>query len=102
MIGLDLVPYDKGAASKPPNFSIVLADCAKGLPFPDGHFDVVHARLIVAGIRDWPSLLSEAVRITKPGGLVNFAEGSCTWPIIGPIPQGVGQGYITWLDFLTR
>jgi hypothetical protein len=34
----------------PDNIQFVIEDIASGLSFPDGYFDVVHARFIVAGV----------------------------------------------------
>jgi SAM-dependent methyltransferase len=70
VVGLDLVPYATNELDLPSNLKLVLGDCAQGLAYPDGHFDIVHARLIVGGIRDWKALLDEVVRITKRGGLM--------------------------------
>jgi hypothetical protein len=34
----------------PENVSFVQDDVTKGLPYPDGSIDIVHARLLVAGV----------------------------------------------------
>jgi ubiquinone/menaquinone biosynthesis C-methylase UbiE len=94
VIGVDLAPYATNDKDLPPNLELVLADCVKGLPYPDAHFDIVHARLIVGGIRDWGALLDEIVRVTNPGGLMVLAESAGPWPMLDPVPEGVGQGYL--------
>lgn len=102
VVGLDLVPYPTNESNLPPNLELVLGDCAQGLVYPDGHFDIVHARLIVGGIRDWKALLDEVVRITKPGGLMVFAESCCPWPLIDPAPEGVGRGFLDLMDLMSK
>jgi ubiquinone/menaquinone biosynthesis C-methylase UbiE len=102
VVGLDLVPYATNELDLPSNLKLVLGDCAQGLAYPDGHFDIVHARLIVGGIRDWKALLDEVVRITKPGGLMVFAESCCPWPLIDPAPEGVGKGVLDLMDLMSK
>jgi ubiquinone/menaquinone biosynthesis C-methylase UbiE len=102
VVELDLVPYATNEVDLPPNLELVLGDCAQGLAYPDGHFDIVHARLIVGGIRDWKALLDEVVRITKPGGLMVFAESCCPWPLIDPAPEAVGKGFLDLMDLMSK
>jgi SAM-dependent methyltransferase len=50
------------------------------LPFPNNHFDFVHQRLLVSAIPadQWPAVLQELVRVTRPGGYIELAEaGNC-------------------------
>jgi SAM-dependent methyltransferase len=101
VIGLDLAPYPTNE-ELPSNLELVLGDVANGLPYPDGHFDIIHARLIVGGIRDWKALMDEVVRATKPGGPIVFAESCCPWPLIEPPPEGVGLGYLNLMDLMTK
>lgn len=102
VIGLDLVPYATNEANLPSNLQLVLGDCAKGLEFPDAYFDVVHARLIVGGIRDWKALLDEVVRITRPGGLMVFAESCVPWPLVDPAPEGAGNGFVNYMAMCAK
>jgi SAM-dependent methyltransferase len=74
----------------PDNLQFVLEDVNQGLPYPDGHFTVLHSRLMLAGvrplfsfllnaeyqIRDWNAYIKECVRLVKPGGLLVFVEMS--------------------------
>lgn len=52
----------------------------KGLPFPDQQFDYVHQRLLVAAIpaANWPEVIHELVRVTRPGGWVELLEVGVT------------------------
>lgn len=71
------------------NVSFQQADvlAAGGLPFPDGHFDVVHCHQVLTHLpRPWDAL-REMQRVTKAGGIVAAREGDleteCVWP---PLP----------------
>ena len=46
--GLDLAPVQK--EDVPDNCRFEIDDASRGLPFPDGTFDVVHARLLTVGV----------------------------------------------------
>ena len=54
---------------------IVRADAYKQ-PFADNRFDVVVARMFLPHFPDWPVVLKEMTRVTKPGGrlLVHFCS----------------------------
>jgi SAM-dependent methyltransferase len=73
----------------PDNLRFELEDVTQGLSYPDAHFDVIHSRLMLAGvsrfmpseirhlpqqIRDWDAYLNECIRLLKPGGLVVFYD----------------------------
>src|SRR5690349_23632126 len=46
------------------------------LEFPNGYFDLVNARFVTPFMRtwNWPKLLSEMQRVTRPGGVVRITE----------------------------
>jgi hypothetical protein len=46
-------------------------------PYEDNAFEYVHARFINPGIplRFWPHVLSEMLRVTRPGGWIELVEG---------------------------
>ncbi len=52
-------------------------DVTKPLDFPDGSFDLINARTIAGFMRpaNWPTLLQECSRITRPGGFIRLTEG---------------------------
>ncbi len=78
---------------------------AQLIPYPDEHFDIVHARNVHTGVRDflmpklyhtqthtalslsqvrnYPLFLEEIARVLRPGGLVILAE-----PEIKPMTEG--------------
>lgn len=51
-------------------------DALRPLGFPDAHFDLVNQRSGTGYLRtwDWPKLLSEFRRITRPGGVIRITE----------------------------
>ncbi|GBC00885.1 hypothetical protein RclHR1_00040036 [Rhizophagus clarus] len=60
----------------PENLELIEADMFKGLPFPDNEFDFVHQEvmgLIIKAIQ-WDFVISELVRVTKPGGFIECVE----------------------------
>lgn len=58
------------------NARFLLMDARKPLEFPDGWFDIVNARFISGFMRkeDWPKVVKELVRITRPGGVIRLTE----------------------------
>ncbi|KAG1455803.1 hypothetical protein G6F56_006980 [Rhizopus delemar] len=53
-----------------------------GLPYPDNTFDFVHMRLLVYALREeeWPVAIKEAIRVVKPGGMLQFVESGLKLP----------------------
>lgn len=77
VVGIDLAPIQP--RSVPPNCTFELCDLDQSnIPYPDDHFDFVHARSMHFGIRNYPRLLREIVRVLRPGGLVLLVEPSLT------------------------
>ncbi|KAJ3038540.1 hypothetical protein HDV00_000545 [Rhizophlyctis rosea] len=77
--GMDLSPVQPSTV-KPKNVEFMVGDLTNlPLPFPDVSFDFVHMRLLFLALRAefWPVLITEIVRIVKPGGWVEFLEPSC-------------------------
>ena len=70
---LDLARYNVEAAGLIERIQLVNAD-AKRLGFDDGTFDVVMSNSIVHHIPEPIGTLREAVRVTKPGGLLFFRD----------------------------
>ncbi|WVW79122.1 hypothetical protein I302_101087 [Kwoniella bestiolae CBS 10118] len=99
-IGIDLVPIQPDTL--PDNCSFAMDDITKGLPYPDGTFDLVTGRLLVMGLRDYPSLLVDIARVIKPGGMYVATE-----PDINLIlPEGQSQrelkGWNRWENGLQK
>jgi len=53
-------------------------DALRMLEFPTDHFNLVNQRLGASYLRtlDWPKLLHEFWRVTRPGGVVRVTEGN--------------------------
>jgi ubiquinone/menaquinone biosynthesis C-methylase UbiE len=53
-------------------------DALRMLEFPTDYFDLVNQRFGVSYLRtwDWPKLLQEFLRVTRPGGVVRVTEGN--------------------------
>lgn len=62
----------------PKQFTFTIGNVVEGLPYEDHTFDFVHMRLLVLSLREeeWPLAIKEAVRVTKPGGYLQFVESS--------------------------
>ncbi|KAJ3563113.1 hypothetical protein NP233_g9153 [Leucocoprinus birnbaumii] len=68
VIGIDLAPIQ-------PRFELCDLDQIP-IPYPDNHFDFIHARSLHTGIRDYPRFLKEIARLLRPGGLLLLIEPS--------------------------
>lgn len=71
-VAVDLVPMQ--SPNMPPNCRSEVDDINLGLEHFYGDFDVVHARLISSGIKDYHRLVDQISRVLRPGGLVNLLE----------------------------
>lgn len=80
VIGVDVTPspaetsamYDQPT----PNYAFIAGNVLEGLPFPDGSFAFTHQRYMIGAIpRDqWPHVVHELARVTRPGGWVEVVE----------------------------
>lgn len=79
--GVDINEVSLPTAKKR-GFHVCFADGAQ-LPFPDGHFDIITANLVMFSIFDFDMLrrfADECVRVCKPGGLTIVYELSIQPP----------------------
>jgi ubiquinone/menaquinone biosynthesis C-methylase UbiE len=78
----------------------VQANVLEGLPFPDGQFTYTHQRLLVAAIPalQWPGVVHELVRVTRPGGWIELLEIGDTIQNAGPATKRL----LTWLTDISR
>jgi SAM-dependent methyltransferase len=62
----------------------VVEDDARSMSLPSGSYDLVHARTLLVNSTDPPALLTQMVRVAKPGGWVAVMEpdtgGSICYP----------------------
>ncbi|CAG8806586.1 1593_t:CDS:2, partial [Gigaspora rosea] len=77
IIGID-ISSNQPTQIKPINFEFIKANALEGLPFEDNTFDFVFQRFLVSGYTTdkWPYVISEIVRVLKPGGFVELCEPS--------------------------
>jgi ubiquinone/menaquinone biosynthesis C-methylase UbiE len=69
----------------PPQFHYSHGNILERLDYDDNTFDFVHIRLLVLAIREeeWPKTLKEALRVTKPGGMIMLQETDFkVWSVI--------------------
>jgi ubiquinone/menaquinone biosynthesis C-methylase UbiE len=70
---LDLAGHNLESAALTQRVQLAHVD-AKKLPYQDGLFDIVMSNSIIHHIPDPPVVLREAVRVTRPGGLLFFRD----------------------------
>ena len=51
-------------------------DCERPWTFEENSIDFIHMRYLLGSIQNWPGLLEQAFRCTKPGGYVESFEGT--------------------------
>ncbi|KAF8506853.1 S-adenosyl-L-methionine-dependent methyltransferase [Russula emetica] len=71
-VAVDLVPMQ--SIDMPPNCRSEVDDINIGLQHFYGDFNVVHARLISSGIKDFPALIDHISQCLRPGGLMELLE----------------------------
>ncbi|KAK5821373.1 S-adenosyl-L-methionine-dependent methyltransferase [Linnemannia elongata] len=61
---------------RPRNCRFQVVNVLQGLPFEDNTFDFVHQRFLIMGYpaKDWPFIIKELIRVTKPGGIIELTE----------------------------
>ena len=96
VVGLDLVPSKPGA---PANYRGVRANVLQGLPFRADGFDFVHQRLMFSGVpvKSWSALVSELVRIVRPGGWIELVEGATEFLPVTPAMDQLTER-LRWLN----
>ncbi|KAG8893660.1 hypothetical protein FRC00_010200, partial [Tulasnella sp. 408] len=81
VVGLDLVPVK--ASSVPPSnchFEVGNADTDLAKMYAAESFDLVHARSMMQGVKDFPSFFQNVWRMLRPGGVFLVMDGRfVTW-----------------------
>lgn len=80
-----------------PRVEFRVMDVQQALEFPDGYFDLVNQRLATSFLRtwDWPKLLGEFMRVTRPGGIIRLTES-------GASPEASSPAMMRGLDLLVE
>ncbi|CAG8571309.1 27036_t:CDS:2, partial [Dentiscutata erythropus] len=91
-IGIDLSPVFPSNI-KPQNVQFYQMNVLDGLPFEDNSFDFIYQRFMGLALTEeqWPILLLELVRVTKPGGWIEFMECDFQFDNEGPISSRVNK-----------
>nr|CAG8445094.1 6641_t:CDS:2 [Entrophospora candida] len=74
-VGIDIVIDVKDSKKElPENLAIIEHNIFDGLPFPNDTFDFVHQKNMITSltIDQWSFVIDELIRITKPGGWIEF------------------------------
>jgi ubiquinone/menaquinone biosynthesis C-methylase UbiE len=74
--GIDINTDAFPTSIRPSNTFLYHGNIMNNLAYPDGHFDHVHVRLLASFIPTghWSKVMEECVRLTKPGGWVEFVD----------------------------
>ncbi|KAF4450828.1 hypothetical protein F53441_6099 [Fusarium austroafricanum] len=72
VLGIDLSPIQP--TWLPPNVHFMVDDVESPWLHSQDHFDYIHSRHTVQGIKDWPQLFSNALQHIKPGGWMELQE----------------------------
>ncbi|KAL4957131.1 S-adenosyl-L-methionine-dependent methyltransferase [Aspergillus filifer] len=75
VIGVDIYPF-MNPDDTPENLWLQVDDLNRPFTFPSNYFDLVHSRLLAAGINRsrWPTYVRDIKRVLKPGGWVQMVE----------------------------
>ncbi|PPR06142.1 hypothetical protein CVT26_005364 [Gymnopilus dilepis] len=77
-VAVDLIPMQSPHImvhrTMPPNLRSEVDDVNLGLEHFYGDFNVVHARLISSGIKDYHRLIDQIAHVLRPGGLIDISE----------------------------
>jgi SAM-dependent methyltransferase len=74
VLGIDIAAVPVEAESVPANCQFELDDIELGLPHFENKFDLIHARLITMGLKDFQKSMDDVHRCLKPGGMVIWME----------------------------
>jgi SAM-dependent methyltransferase len=99
VIGLDM-EEPVNPIEGPNNYTFLQGNLFAGLLFPDQTFEYVHQRFLVLALpaKQWPFVISELVRVTRPGGFIELVEGGGNFLQIGPATTQLKQ----WWDVASR
>ncbi|KAL2005366.1 hypothetical protein VTN00DRAFT_2577 [Thermoascus crustaceus] len=76
VIGSDLSPSQPSMV--PPNVRFIIDDVEDDWVDEDDPYDFIHSRFLSFSIKDFPKLIKECYKCTKPGGWVEFQDFDAT------------------------
>lgn len=88
VLATDIQPRWLGGHADHANLRVVRHDITRE-ELPEGHFDLVHARLVLLHLPERRAALERMVRALRPGGRLVLDEFDCDWaPVLAaPSPQ---------------
>nr|CAG8457208.1 9943_t:CDS:2 [Entrophospora candida] len=88
-VGIDIASLKDIKKELPTNMAIIKHNILDGLPFPDDTFDFVHQKHMFTALKidQWPFVIDELIRITKPGGWIEFVEYEQNPYSFGPLGE---------------
>nr|CAG8457233.1 9944_t:CDS:2 [Entrophospora candida] len=96
-VGIDIAIDLKDSKKElPTNIAMIKHNILDGLPFPDNTFDFVHQKHMLTALKidQWPFVIDELIRITKPGGWIEFVEYEYLPYSFGPLGKKILAGYV--------
>ncbi|KAI9789496.1 MAG: hypothetical protein M1833_002306 [Piccolia ochrophora] len=72
VVGNDLSPIQP--RSVPPNARFEVDDCCINWIYAEKSFDLVHVRMLLGSVADWPGFYQQAIKHLKPGGYIEHLE----------------------------
>jgi len=95
-IGIDIVDFKREDL---PNLAFIKSNIFDGLPFPDNTFDYVHQSNMMLSIRkdQWPFIIDEIIRVTKPNGWIEFMEKDPKSTSLGPVMDKISKSFVAYL-----
>jgi trans-aconitate methyltransferase len=86
VLGVDLAPVPLPPESLPPNCRFEMDDISLGLSHLKGQFDVVFARAIGLGLKDFRKSLADVQECLNPGGILIWIDADFDmysgWPMV--------------------
>ncbi|KAL8969304.1 MAG: hypothetical protein Q9183_002062 [Haloplaca sp. 2 TL-2023] len=70
--GIDLSPIQPRWSA--PNVKYEVDDLESPWTFPSSHFDLVHTRIMLGSLRDWPNFFAQSIKHLRPGGYIECQE----------------------------
>ncbi|KAF9111551.1 hypothetical protein BGX27_004773 [Mortierella sp. AM989] len=86
---------------RPRNCRFQVANAIQGLPFENNTFDFVYQRFMILAYpaKDWPFIVQELVRVTKPGGIIELTEmpivSNANGPELAKVMEVLEQGCLS-------
>ncbi|GES98402.1 S-adenosyl-L-methionine-dependent methyltransferase [Rhizophagus clarus] len=95
-VGVGLSPH-QFPSQIPNNIKFAQANILSGLPFEDNEFDFVRLCYFANSLActEWEPLIKELIRVTKPGGWIEFIEP-------GLVPTNMGPKFTILIDTLNQ